>query len=62
MPKRGKKYTGSREKIGAGAPDGFEEAVQKTIDSSYVKFDESVDVAVRLGSTPGTPIRWCGEV
>jgi large subunit ribosomal protein L1 len=52
MPKRGKKYTGSREKIGAGAADGFEEAVQKTIDSSYVKFDESVDVAVRLGVDP----------
>lgn len=52
MPKRGKKYTGSREKIGAGAADGFEDAVQKTIDSSYVKFDESIDVAVRLGVDP----------
>jgi large subunit ribosomal protein L1 len=52
MPKRGKKYTGSREKIGAGGADGFEDAVQKTIDSSYVKFDESIDVAVRLGVDP----------
>jgi large subunit ribosomal protein L1 len=52
MPKRGKKYTGSREKIGAGAADGFEEAVKKTIESSYVKFDESIDVAVRLGVDP----------
>ena len=52
MPKRGKKYTGSREKIAAAAADGFEEAVRKTIESSYVKFDESIDVAVRLGVDP----------
>jgi large subunit ribosomal protein L1 len=52
MPKRGKKYTGSKEKIGAGVAEGFEDAVQKTIDSSYVKFDESIDVAVRLGVDP----------
>ena len=52
MPKRGKKYTESIEKVNAGAADGFEAAVQKTLDSSFVKFDESVDVAVRLGVDP----------
>jgi len=52
MPKRGKKYTESIEKLNAGAADGFEAAVQKTLDSSFVKFDESVDVAVRLGVDP----------
>jgi large subunit ribosomal protein L1 len=52
MPKRGKKYTESKEKLNTGAADGFEAAVQKTIDSSFVKFDESVDVAVRLGVDP----------
>jgi large subunit ribosomal protein L1 len=52
MPKRGKKYTDSKKKISAGATDGFETAVQKTLDSSFVKFDESVDVAVRLGVDP----------
>jgi len=52
MPKRGKKYTDSKEKISAGAADGFEAAVQKTLDSSFVKFDESIDVAVRLGVDP----------
>jgi len=52
MPKRGKKYTESKEKISAGATDGFETAVQKALDSSFVKFDESVDVAVRLGVDP----------
>ncbi len=48
-PKRGKKYNESKEKISAGAVDGFEEAVKKALESSYVKFDESVDVVVRLG-------------
>jgi large subunit ribosomal protein L1 len=52
MPKRGKKYTESKEKISAVAADGFEAAVQKALDSSFVKFDESVDVAVRLGVDP----------
>jgi large subunit ribosomal protein L1 len=52
MAKRGKKYTDSKETINTGAADGFEAAVQKTIDSSFVKFDESVDVAVRLGVDP----------
>jgi large subunit ribosomal protein L1 len=52
MPKRGKKYTESKKKISAVAADGFEAAVQKTLDSSFVKFDESVDVAVRLGVDP----------
>jgi large subunit ribosomal protein L1 len=52
MPKRGKKYTESKQKISAVAADGFEAAVQKALDSSFVKFDESVDVAVRLGVDP----------
>ena len=52
MPKRGKKYTESKQKINTGVADGFEAAVQKAIDSSFVKFDESVDVAVRLGVDP----------
>ena len=52
MPKRGKKYNESREQLSTGAADGFEEAVKKTLESSYAKFDESVDVAVRLGVDP----------
>jgi large subunit ribosomal protein L1 len=52
MPKRGKKYTESKEKINTGAADGFEAAVQKALESSFVKFDESIDVAVRLGVDP----------
>ena len=52
MPKRGKKYNDSKERINAAAADGFEEAVKKALDSSFAKFDESVDVAVRLGVDP----------
>jgi len=52
MSKRGKKYNESKEKVSAGVADGFEAAVQKALESSYAKFDESVDVAVRLGVDP----------
>lgn len=52
MPKRGKKYLESRKKVHTSIKHGFAEAVQLAIDSSYVKFDESVDLAVRLGVDP----------
>jgi large subunit ribosomal protein L1 len=52
MPKRGKKYIESRKAISSGQYDGFEGAVKMTLDSSYANFDESVDVAVRLGVDP----------
>ena len=52
MPKRGKNYTQSRDKLKAALPSSFEEAVQHTLASSYAKFDETVDVAVRLGVDP----------
>ncbi len=52
MPKRGKKYVHSKEKVNAATADGFEAAVKKALESSYAKFDESVDVAVRLGVDP----------
>jgi large subunit ribosomal protein L1 len=52
MPKRGKKYLESRKKLNAGSKHGFVEAVQLAIESSFAKFDESVDLAVRLGVDP----------
>jgi len=51
MPKRGKKYIESQKKI-AGSSNGFDEAVKMTLESSYAKFDETVDVVVRLGVDP----------
>ncbi len=52
MPKRGKKYLESRKKLNAGQKHGFSEAVQLTVESSFAKFDETVDLAVRLGVDP----------
>jgi large subunit ribosomal protein L1 len=52
MPKRGKKYLEARKKADTGARFDFIEGVQKAIEASFAKFDETVDVAVRLGVDP----------
>lgn len=52
MPKRGKKYQESRAKIDSQKRFSFDEAVQLALGASYAKFDETVDVAVRLGVDP----------
>jgi len=52
MPTRGKKYLESNKKVDAETRHNFDEAVKMAIDSSYVKFDETIDVAVRLGVDP----------
>jgi large subunit ribosomal protein L1 len=52
MPKRGKKYREALNKIDRTRRHDFAEGVQAAIDASFVKFDESVDVAVKLGVDP----------
>ena len=52
MPKRGKKYLESSEKIEGQKKHNFGEAIKMVVESSYAKFDETVDVAVRLGVDP----------
>ncbi len=52
MPKRGKKYLESRKRINNGKKSDFTEAVRKSIEGSFAKFDETIDVAVRLGVDP----------
>ena len=52
MPKHGKKFIEAEKKVHSGKKHDFVEAVQLAIDSAYVKFDESVDLAVRLGVDP----------
>lgn len=52
MPKRGKKYLKSRKQINTEIRYHYTEAVKSSLDSSYAKFDETVDVAVRLGVDP----------
>lgn len=52
MPKRGKKYLESRKETNTKVKHSFSEAVKIAISSSYAKFDETIDVAVRLGVDP----------
>lgn len=52
MPSRSKQYSAVREKIDRARKYNFSEAVAEAIGTSYVKFDESVDLAVRLGVNP----------
>lgn len=52
MPKRGKKYLDVTKTLDAEKKHEFADAVQLAIDSSFAKFDESVDLAVRLGVDP----------
>ena len=52
MPKRGKKYSESKAKAMDMQTSSFEDAVKISLESSYAKFDETVDVAVRLGVDP----------
>ena len=52
MPKRGKKYLDSHKKTDTKVKHSFSEAVKIAINSSYAKFDETIDVAVRLSVDP----------
>jgi large subunit ribosomal protein L1 len=52
MSRKGKKYRDAAEKLDRLKRYNFEEAVEMAIGSAFVKFDETVDVAVRLGVDP----------
>lgn len=52
MPKRGKKFIESKKKVDAQKKHDFSEAVAAVIKSSFCKFDETIDLAVRLGVDP----------
>jgi len=52
MPKRSKKHTEALKKIDRTVQYGPLEALELAVSSSHVKFDETVDVAVRLGVDP----------
>ncbi len=52
MPKRGKKYNESRAKVDRLKQYDISEAFQIALNTSYAKFDETVDVAVKLGVDP----------
>ena len=51
MPKRGKKYLGAAKNL-SGEKQSVVDALKTAIDASYAKFDETIDLAVRLGVDP----------
>ena len=52
MSKRGKKYSDSKKRINSEGVESINDAVKVMLDSAFAKFDETVDVAVRLGVDP----------
>jgi len=52
MPKRGKKIREALKNIDRMALYDIDEAIKKAIDNKFASFDESIDVAVRLGVDP----------
>lgn len=52
MPKRGKKYIESKKKVDVHKKYDFSDAIGVVVDMASSKFDETVDVAVRLGVDP----------
>ena len=51
MPKRGKNYLNATKSL-SSERQSMSDALEKAIDASFAKFDETVDVAVRLGVDP----------
>lgn len=52
MPKRGKKYLNVKDKLDQVKRYGMREAIEFLQKNSYAKFDETIDVAVKLGIDP----------
>ncbi len=52
MPKRSKKHIEALEKVDSTVQYGPKDALELVVACSYAKFDETVDVAVRLGVDP----------
>ncbi len=55
MPKRGKKYLASRQKVNREAKYSLDEAMNLLKESAFAKFDETVEIAMRLGVDPKYP-------
>ncbi len=52
MAKRGKKYLEALKKVDRTKRYSFEEGVKLALECAYANFDETVDIAVRLGVDP----------
>lgn len=52
MPKRGKNYKNKAQTFDKSVQYGLEEGVKKALELSFAKFDETFDVAMKLGVDP----------
>jgi large subunit ribosomal protein L1 len=52
MGKRGKKYNEAREKVDRTKKYELEEAIRLLTETSHARFNETVDIAIRLGVNP----------
>ena len=52
MPKHGKNYRNKAEKIDTTVLYNLEEGVKHAVDSGYAKFDETLDISMKLGVDP----------
>jgi large subunit ribosomal protein L1 len=52
MGKKGKKYLEAKEKVNRDATYELEEAIRLVTETSRARFDETVDIAIRLGVNP----------
>ncbi len=52
MPKHGKNYRNSFENLDHTVQYSLEDAVKHLVDGSYAKFDETIDIAMKLGVDP----------
>ena len=55
MGDRAKKYTAAKEKVDRNRRYELEEAIKVLSETAYAKFDEGVDIAIRLGVDPKKP-------
>jgi large subunit ribosomal protein L1 len=57
MPKQGKKFQAASKQV-ESRPYNLSEAVPLVQKIKFAKFDETVELHLRLASIPSTPIRW----
>ena len=60
MATRGKKYLEARGKVDRNKRYELEEGVKLLLETAYAKFDEGVDLAIRLGVDPKKADLSCG--
>ena len=60
MGQTGKKFKKATEMVARRPEYPWGEAASAVAKAAFAKFDETVEVAVRLGVDPSTPTRWSG--